>query len=1130
MNKDNLTNLLRRRDFKQLFNELGWDNDTPVSPVALELSDPLHGGGGGGGVDKFSLSVDIIAEKRGFYICVCEVNSNLSTRNIKRKLINHISKLYYENLLILLSENKQHWILAIRPQNRPRRIIEIHWREEEDSQKLLEKIDGIFFDINEENEIRLTDVVDRIRDSFIVNSEKITNQFYREFKSRLSEFRDFIEGIKAETSREWYAALMLNRLMFIYFIQKKNFLNGDKNYLRSRLWMVQKKYGENEFNKKFYRVFLRVLFSDGLGTPLKNRKNHLANILGQVPYLNGGLFDVHEIEKENESIEIPDVAFEKLFDFFDRYNWHLDDRITASGKDINPDVIGYIFEKYINERSKMGAYYTQEDITSYISRNTILPCLLDRVKEIYESAFHPDKGIWKLLKDNMDNYIYPSIQKGCNIADEDIPDNIRKGLDIEKSEVIARRESWNDETPEKFGLPRETWRDTIARREYFFSLKRKIENGELHQIEDLVTYNLDIERFILDILDTYEEKNFIEAFYKAISGRLLTRGKGREQGIKILDPACGSGAFLFAALNILSPLYERCIDRMRVFVENDDMRLQKKGNSGTGKAQYSYFRSILEDIDRHPNPRYWIYREIILNNLYGVDLMKEAAEIAKLRLFLKLAAEADYDPEHENCGLEPLPDIDYNIRSGNSLVGFVDMNQFKATYQGKSSQGNLDIHGHHEAIKEKFNEIKEVSDMFRESQDQEDGFYLQEKNKFEMKLSELNSIMNTHLSAEYGIEENELDRWIDSHNPFHWITEFYSTIEQSGGFDVVIGNPPYIKYSVASKEYNTLNYSTQSCDNLYAMFIERSDHISSDYMGMIVQLPLVCTDRMMAARDILSKYHTHYLTFDDAPSKLFKDLTHIRVSIFLTKKKHTDNKAFSTKYNRWYQECRNSLFQTVNFHGNDHLTNYFGTIPKIGNALEASIYHKITNIKGKVGDHSFGEHRCYFHNAATYWIHAIDFIPHFWNERDGEKISSGIKPIAFDTREKSIIVCLILNSTLFYWWYTVVSDCRHLNLRDIINFPVDLNILSEKNQLPRLITIHDDLMDNFKKFKTTKIAEYPRTTGRVEYDEFHPSHAKAIIDQIDCILAEHYNFTEEELDYIVNFDIKYRMGKLFHRK
>lgn len=76
-----------------------------------------------------------------------------------------------------------------------------------------------------------------------------------------------------------------------------------------------------------------------------------------MPYLNGGLFDVHHLEKHN-TIDIKDEAFEQLFDFFDGWQWTLDIRPDAPGDEINPDVIGYIFEQYINERAEMGAYST----------------------------------------------------------------------------------------------------------------------------------------------------------------------------------------------------------------------------------------------------------------------------------------------------------------------------------------------------------------------------------------------------------------------------------------------------------------------------------------------------------------------------------------------------------------------------------------------------------------------------------------------------------------------------------------------------------------------------------------------------------------------------------------------------
>ena len=76
-------------------------------------------------------------------------------------------------------------------------------------------------------------------------------------------------------------------------------------------------------------------------------------------------------ERDNPKIQIPDEAFTRLFDFFDAYHWHLDERPVRADNEINPDVLGYIFEKYINQK-QMGAYYTKEDITGYIARNLSL--------------------------------------------------------------------------------------------------------------------------------------------------------------------------------------------------------------------------------------------------------------------------------------------------------------------------------------------------------------------------------------------------------------------------------------------------------------------------------------------------------------------------------------------------------------------------------------------------------------------------------------------------------------------------------------------------------------------------------------------------------------------------------------
>ena len=162
--------------------------------------------------------------------------------------------------------------------------------------------------------------------------------------------RQVYRRINVDGDRQWYASVMLNRLMFCYFIQKKGFLDFDVNYLRNKLEWTKEQQGENKFFGTFYKGFLMRLFHGGLNDPKHSQE--FETKYGRIPYLNGGLFDLHQLEQDYSQIDIPDQAFEDLFDFFDNWRWHLDTRIEASGRDINPDVLGYIFEQYINDRAK----------------------------------------------------------------------------------------------------------------------------------------------------------------------------------------------------------------------------------------------------------------------------------------------------------------------------------------------------------------------------------------------------------------------------------------------------------------------------------------------------------------------------------------------------------------------------------------------------------------------------------------------------------------------------------------------------------------------------------------------------------------------------------------------------------
>ena len=150
----------------------------------------------------------------------------------------------------------------------------------------------------------------------------------------------------------------------------------------------------------------------------------------------------------------------------------------------------------------------------------------------------------------------------------------------------------------------------------------------------------------------------------------------------------------------------------------------------------------------------------------------------------------------------------------------------------------------------------------------------EDKQELKTRLKALEDELNQYLAGEYGIDQNNKNaykKWLASHKPFHWFIEFYGILKD-GGFDVIIGNPPYVEYSKVKKDYTIQGYRTESCGNLYAYVFERSLNLLINYgrCGMIVQNSLVCTDRMEPIQHFLLNEHDVIISnFDDRPAKLF---------------------------------------------------------------------------------------------------------------------------------------------------------------------------------------------------------------------------------------------------------------------
>ncbi len=1097
INRREFNQYIADSDFRTLFiREMLWNN--PQGQTTFDII-----------VEETTFRFEQIAQRSGFQVLTCQVQE-IPTSSMAKKIDTRLRRQANDYICIFYLPSPLGEGQGVRPQHHlwvapvnkveKRDLVLVEYESAESASFLYEKMEGLSFELDDHTTIM--DVKERVQGTFIINSEKITKDFYSGFRKEHTRFAQYITGIddniepKKNQNKQWYTSVMLNRLMFCYFIQKKGFLDLNVNYLREKLSWVKREKGEDRFYDSFYKGFLCSLFHDGLNSPRHERD--FQQKYGRIPYLNGGMFDEHELEKNYPNIDIADEAFESLFAFFDNWHWHLDDRLTATGRDINPDVLGYIFEQYINDRAQMGAYYTKEDITEYIGRNTIVPFLMDATKKTTANAFKTNGSVWQYLQQSGDRYIYDAVKHGHETP---IPDYIAEGVDTTKPNLLERRSRWNERTPEPWNLPTEIWRETVERLQRYDSIRQKIEKGEITEINDFITYNLDIRQFAYDVLQQTDDHLLVKHFYAAL------------QHVSILDPTCGSGAFLFAALNILEPLYEVCITRMQDW------------NAENPKLFEEELREL--NVKYRSNIRYFIYKSIILRNLYGVDIMVEATEIAKLRLFLKMVAVVDVNPRDPNLGLDPLPDIDFNIRCGNTLVGYATEKEMEEGVK------YMDMFARQEFETQVYDEIDIVStayNTFRKvqlEQDEDLETFKKAKGQLKERLVKLNELLNhnLHTATAPGMD---YDKWKKSHQPFHWLAEFYDIIYGNGGFDVIIGNPPYVEYNEKTFPYTIKGYNTIVCGNLYAYVLERVSRICNNMgkIGQIIPVSIMSTPGYDSLRKLYVNLGCIYFSsYNIHPCCLFEG-AYPRLSIVVCSKEK--NKVINVSpYNKWLADERKTLFSSISYISLDaNLAKKCidQSLPKFKNQKSFELYEKMSLANKMIGYYILSRGTTgvefYYRRAFGAFVLFYDKKPLMYNENDNIMEPTELKTIKFN-KSLAPIVLAVYYSNLYYWYTYTFSDCRNINKPEVENFLISLDSIDNSlfGKLSSLSQrLSKDLQDN------SVFLEYNYSSGRRRFQAFYARKSKPIIDEIDKVLAKHYGFTEEELDFIINYDIKYRMG------
>jgi hypothetical protein len=998
--------LLERGEFQHLFvEELGWDRARESHHVPV-----------GDGV----VVATAVADKRSFKVFVVRTPAPVGMLSISdRRLIrDRLAPHARENMVIFVSSDNlaQIWQWTRREIGRPTALREYSFTNGQTGEALLQRLDHLVVELDEEEEITILDVADRARLAF--DAERPSRKFYDRFQTEHDTFLARITGIVGDDDRSWYTSVMLNRLMFVYFIQQKGFLDNDRNYLRNRLQHLQAEDGPDRF-QRFYRQFLLRLFFDGLGGRETDRSPETAALIGHVPYLNGGMFVEHFLEQTHE-IEIPDAAFEAILDFFDEFDWHLDDRPVRADNEINPDVLGYIFERYINNK-QMGAYYTKEDVTEYIGRSTVIPRLLDMVARQMPNAFVGQGSIWAHLRDDPDRYVFPSMKVDAGIV---VPD----GVTTFSSNGAA-------ETPEDVGLPRETWRGLLDRTARQTNLLDTLANGEITTTDQLVTHNLDLRQFGQDVIDRADDPALIDAFYIALSE------------ISVLDPTCGSGAFLFAVLNVLEPIYEATLDRMRAFLEEA---------TRTGwiwnRTLRDRFETIVGEAALHRNRKYFVFRSIVVNNLFGVDIMEEAVEICKLRLFLKLASQID-----EQEDIEPLPDIDFNIRAGNALIGYTD--------HPRASGDGLDLSLTRDALDQQVADLNGQYAHYRQIQfgDRSEAALL--KRRLVEQQQQLDETLNRSLGERYSARTDAaVSQWTSSHQPFHWWGAFYEQMER-GGFDVVVGNPPYIQTSKVRREYTVLDLETERSADIYAWIMERSTKLLADggRSGMIVPLSLTFSSRFTALREVLTRSYASnwYSSFGRIPSALFAYDVRVRNTIHIGRKVALGERTranLTGRLHRWFEQERSYIFETLAFTSFEPAS-WDGLVPKAHTPALINLF-EAERARGTITVEALTRrtsgHVLHFKKSAYNWLNFCHEMPPCY-DRSGALIPhTKFGAIAFATREDRDLAFLLLNGKWeFANWY-MIGDDFDVTIGMFEGLPAPFSRLSAEAR-SELLTLVDEL-------------------------------------------------------------------------
>lgn len=816
--------------------------------------------------------------------------------------------------------------------------------------------------------------------------EKVTDEFFEQYKSLFliltNQFEKDENGLKEQLALAGidiprFTKKLLGQIVFLYFLQKKGWLGVPKNekWGRGEKKYIQELYKDAEENgKNFFGDYLQHLFYEALAHKHSDEgiKGYYKTLGCKVPFLNGGLFEA-DYDWRNSHITIPNQLFRNeekvnktgdigtgVLDVFDRYNFTIkEDEPLEKEVAVDPEMLGKVFENMleVSVRKSQGAFYTPREIVHYMCQESLihyldnalntqssppfkeeypkgevvyninnLPHLKTFRKNLRNNLTPAEAKLWSLLKNkqlegrkfrrqfSVTNYILdfycPSEKLAIELDGEPHFEAAQADYDYERDlflkhcgiKVLRFENRWVWDNPE--------------------GLLEEVKSNFGWDTDPSVLRTAPLEGEHPDILVPKEDIDiFIRKGFFAIENdqRILLKGKEtpaytfklpesirlhanlldkKLADIKVCDPAIGSGAFPVGMLHEI--VNARLV--LRQYLKNPKNQANPENPDSDNYA-------------------YHLKRHTIQESIYGVDIDASAIDIARLRLWLSLVVD-----EEDLDNIEALPNLDYKIVCGNSLIGLPE-----------NAMRNLEVEKELETLKEEF---------FAETD--------------EAHKKELRTKINTKIRQLLDTAEEFSGYKID----FDFKLFFSEVWHYKGGFDVVIGNPPfvftrgqefnpdfkkyfdtYLKNKQIVKKNKGLNIQSGKI-NLFAFFILKSNDLTNSHANVVFIIPnniLRATNYDIIREYLLKKFKVE--TIVDLGKGIFRNVTASTV-IFQTSNLRGNLKSRIVKN---VVNLENKNYQTTYVEQDYFLSNISYTLNILVNEIDLKLISKIKSNSKNLG-------------------------------------------------------------------------------------------------------------------------------------------------------------------------------------